>query len=244
MSDTPFKNFKFVVFSDAVLNRGVPLLIKCNFVILSVSVSLHFVVAVPRCSLYLIYKMSVSKEQKEYHMCKLRTHYKLIDKHNTGYISHEGFRQMAEKLKGFARMLQHEEKALAVDAAFLAVSDVLKLKEGVNYAIEDLVKSSCQTILSMSKKDARTITDNVHNAIFDVADANEDGFISLQEYKVYFHILGHDISDEEITQSFNAIDSNKDEKISREEFLEAAFDYFINVDESEVAKVFLGHLET
>jgi Ca2+-binding EF-hand superfamily protein len=38
-------------------------------------------------------------------MRKFRTHYKLIDKHNTGYISHEGFRQMTEKLKEFARML-------------------------------------------------------------------------------------------------------------------------------------------
>jgi hypothetical protein len=34
----------------------------------------------------------------------------------------------------------------------------------------------------MSKEDAKTITDNVHNAIFDVADANQDGSISLQEY--------------------------------------------------------------
>ena len=184
----------------------------------------------------------VSENLNDYHRCKLRTHYKLIDKYNTGFITNEGFTKMAEKLKGFARTLQHEDKARAIDEAFHAVPDVLKLKEGVNYAIEDLVKSSSETILSMGREELRKITDDVHNAIFDVADANQDGFISLQEYKVYFYILGHDIPDEEITQSFNAIDSNDDERISRDEFLDAAFDFFANVNESAVANVFLGHL--
>ena len=187
--------------------------------------------------------MNVSEEQKNYHERKLRTHFKLIDKHNTGFISQEGFKQMAEKLKGFARTLQHEDEAQAVDRAFYAVSRVLDLKEGETYAIEDVAKSSSDTLLSMDRKEAKIITDNVHNAIFDVADANQDGSISLQEYKVYFYILGHDISDEEITRSFNAIDSNSDERISREEFLEAAYDFFLGVNQSEIANVFLGHLE-
>lgn len=173
-------------------------------------------------------------------MRKLRTHYKLIDKQNTGCVSHESFSKMAEKLKGLARILQHDEKARAIDAAFKAVSDILKLKEEVDYAIEDLVKSSSLTLLSLSEKEARSITDNVHNAIFDVIDANEDGFVSLQEYKVYYYVLGHDISDDEITDFFDVIDSNKDKRISREEFLNAAYDFFFNVDESEVANAFLG----
>ena len=187
--------------------------------------------------------MSVSEEQKNYHKRKLKAHYKLIDKHSTGFIPHEGFKQMAEKLKEFARMLQHEEEAQAVDKAFQAVSRVLDLKEGETYAIEDVVKSSSDTLLSMDRKEAKVITDNVHNAIFDVADANQDGFISLEEYKVYYCILGHDISDEEMTESFNAIDSNNDERISREEFLEAAFDFFFGVNQSKISTVFLGHLE-
>ena len=187
--------------------------------------------------------MNVSEEQKNYHKRKLRAHFKLIDHHNTGLISQEGFKQMAEKLKGYARMLQHEEEAQAVDKAFYAVSRVLNLKEGETYAIEDVVKSSSDTLLSMDRKEAKIVIDNVHNAIFDVADANQDGFISLQEYKVYFHILGHDISDEEITQSFDAIDGNNDERISREEFLEAAYDFFLGVNQSKIANVFLGHLE-
>ena len=119
----------------------------------------------------------------------------------------------------------------------------MDLNEGETYDIEDVVKSSSDTLLSMDRKEAKIITDNVHNAIFDVADANQDGFISLQEFKVYYRILGHDISDEEMTESFNAIDSNSDERISREEFLEAAFDFFFGVDQSKISNVFLGHLE-
>ena len=187
--------------------------------------------------------MNFNQVQKNYHKRKLRAHYKLIDRHDAGFITSEGFKQMGEKLKAFARMLQHDEEAQAIDKAFLAVVHLLKLEEGVQYAIEDLVNSSSDTMLSMSQNEAKTLIDNIHNAIFDVADANQDGFISLQEYKVYFYILGHDISDEEITQSFNAIDSNNDGRISREEFLEAAFDFFFGADESEVAKVFLGRIQ-
>lgn len=55
-----------------------------------------------------------------------------------------------------------------------------------------------------------------------------------------YYVLGHDISDDEITDSFDVIDSNKDKRISREEFLNAAYDFFFNVDESEVANAFLG----
>ncbi|XP_028394869.1 luciferin-binding protein-like [Dendronephthya gigantea] len=148
---------------------------------------------------------------------------------------------MAEKLKGLAHMSQREQND-AVDMAFQTVARILKLEEGTSYPIQDLVKASSEMMLSMSKEEAKTVTNNVHNAIFDVVDADGDAFISLQEYKMYFYVLGHDISDEEIVKSFNTLDSNKDERISRQDFLDAAFDFFFNVDESEVANAFLGHL--
>ena len=184
----------------------------------------------------------INAKQKEYHMRKLMAHFKLLDRDNTGCLTRRNFIEMAEKLKGLAQMSQREQNVQAVDMAFQGVSNVLKLEEGVSYPIQDLVKASSETLLSMSKAEARTVTDKVHNAIFDAVDANGDAFISLQEYKMYFYVLGHDISDEEIAKSFYAMDSNKDEKISRQEFLEAAFDFFFNVDESEVANVFLGYL--
>ena len=39
------------------------------------------------------------------------------------------------------------------------------------------------------------------------------------EFKVYFQIIAPDISEDEVTHSFNVIDSNKDDEISCEELL-------------------------
>jgi Ca2+-binding EF-hand superfamily protein len=60
-----------------------------------------------------------------------------------------------------------------------------------------------------------------HDPIFDALELNKDGHISnsLDEFKVYFQIIAPDISEDEVTHSFNVIDSNKDDEISCEELL-------------------------
>jgi hypothetical protein len=60
-----------------------------------------------------------------------------------------------------------------------------------------------------------------HDPIFDALELNKDGHISnsLDEFKVYFQIIAPDISEDEVTHSFNVIDSNKDGEISCEELL-------------------------
>jgi Ca2+-binding EF-hand superfamily protein len=78
--------------------------------------------------------------------------------------------------------------------------------------------------------------------LFDALDLNKDGHISLEEFKVYFQIIGPDISEAEMTHSFNTIDENKNGEISREEFLAAAFDFIFGVEETEVSKAYFGHL--
>ena len=49
-------------------------------------------------------------------------------------------------------------------------------------------------------------------------------------------------SEEEIIHSFSTIDANKDGEISREEFLAAAEDFLLGVEETELSKVFFGKL--
>ena len=60
--------------------------------------------------------------------------------------------------------------------------------------------------------------------------------------KNYFKITAPGVSKAKIIYSFNTVDTNEDGVISREEFMAAAEDYFCGVEETEVSKVFLGHL--
>jgi Ca2+-binding EF-hand superfamily protein len=55
-------------------------------------------------------------------------------------------------------------------------------------------------------------------------------------------VLAPDTSDADKVLSFNLIDVNHDGKLSREEFLEATFEYLHGVQETELSKVFYGPL--
>ena len=109
--------------------------------------------------------------------------------------------------------------------------------------MDELAQKASEVMLSMSADERKGMLFSVHETLFDVTDLNKDGHISLDEFKVHFHILGINISDSEVVHSFNTIDTDKNGKISREEFLAAADDFYNGVDETEVSRVFLGYLE-
>jgi hypothetical protein len=73
-------------------------------------------------------------------------------------------------------------------------------------------------------------------------DLNSDGHISREEFKWYFQTLAPDLSEADVTHSFDVIDSDKNGEISREEFFAAAFDFYYGVEETEISKVFFGPL--
>ncbi|XP_013408451.1 sarcoplasmic calcium-binding protein-like [Lingula anatina] len=101
------------------------------------------------------------------------------------------------------------------------------------------------TIDEMVRSHARTFTDthfseslkNVLEVCFDGVDANNDGFVTLDEYTNFLACYGiHPLS---VTPSFQAIDTNKDGVISREEFINAGKEFF-QVTTDTPAKLFMG----
>ena len=60
---------------------------------------------------------------------------------------------------------------------------------------------------------------------------------------MHFRVLVVNVSDEEVVHTFNTIDTDKNGEISREEFMAASDDFYNGVEEIEVSRIFLGHLE-
>jgi len=97
---------------------------------------------------------------------------------------------------------------------------------------EGLIKSGKPAILK--------VADTLCNLVFDMMDLNDDGTISLNEFTVYYQVLGLDAKMAAL--AFAAIDTNNDNVLSRAEFLAASADFFASEDEKSPYKLFWGPL--
>ena len=164
-----------------------------------------------------------------------------MDINKDGYISREDFELMGKKVAELSGMTG--EQAEASKQQFLKVADMINLKPGVKTPLEEAAKRANESLLiSMTARERNALISDTHDLLFDAIDTNNDGHISVSEFRVYLNIIGPEIAEDEIIHSFNIIDTDKNGEISREEFLAAANDFLQGVEETEVSKVFFGPL--
>lgn len=80
------------------------------------------------------------------------------------------------------------------------------------------------------------ITFKMADALFDVADTNHDGFITLDEYEKVLNASHFDAGTTKIV--FDTIDKNHNGKISRKELKDYNFDFWYSPDGAESAGMF------
>ena len=184
--------------------------------------------------------MSFTKEQKAYHLRKMRTRMTRLDVNKDGHISYEDYKLMGKKLAEYSGITG--EQAEAITKEFLKVADAFNMKPGVKIPLEEAAKKASESLLSMSSEERKVLLNDTHNMLFDAIDTNKDGHISVKEFEVYFKLLAPGISEAEVAHSFDSIDTDKNGEISREEFMAAAEDFLHGVEETELSKAFFGHL--
>ena len=185
--------------------------------------------------------MSYTEKQKTYYLRKARTAVKRFDINKDGYFSGEDFELMAERMIEYGK--PPKEQAEFVHKGFMKFVGLFGLKPGEKVPLEEMAQRIHKAVLAIPIAEHKTILHDVHEPLFDIIDLNKDGHISLEEFKVYFHVAGADLTDEETVHSFSTIDADKNGEISRDEFLVAADDFYAGFDETELSKVFLGRLE-
>ena len=77
--------------------------------------------------------------------------------------------------------------------------------------------------------------------MFDFFDHNRDGFITKNEYRIFFEIFGAD--PDYCDKSFSQLDKNGDNKISRYEILAAIEDFLISEDPVAAGNWIFGNWE-
>ncbi len=185
--------------------------------------------------------MNPTNSQIAFRLRKIKTTFTRMDVDKDGYMTRKDFELIAKRMNELSNAT--DEQADACLKAFMRVADAFGYTTAeVKISREEAIKNGNEVMLTQPWEEQRTMCDNFHNAVFDAIDLNQDGHISLDEYNLYLQALAPDISEEDRVKSFNLIDVNHDHEISRDEFLDASFEYFHGIEENELSKIFMGPL--
>ena len=165
-----------------------------------------------------------------------------LDANKDGFISREDYELMTTKLQEYRQL--DAEQTKQTHEAFMYLADILGLKPGVKIPLEEAAKNANREYLDLttSADKKSTLLEKSQNLIFDVLDLDRSGSISVNEFKVYFHIMAPNVSEAEVIKTFNQIDENQNGEITREEFLKAAIDFYHGFEETSVYSAFFGRL--
>jgi len=167
---------------------------------------------------------------------KMKTYFQRIDFDKDGSITRKDF-------EGMGTRFVEKEKADAATGEIIktkicAVWDSYLSKvggDGINQDafIEAMKKQVADPNLKETLKGPLPL-------FFQAVDANQDGFISSDEYGIFFDIIGLDPN--MAPASFQAIDTNNDGLLSQDEFIEAGTAFFLEDDAASPTKLFWGPL--
>ncbi|CAB4045099.1 EF-hand domain-containing, partial [Paramuricea clavata] len=156
--------------------------------------------------------MNVTEPQKAYHLSKMRTRVYRRDKDNDGFISCEDFQSIATNLVETGKGIT-KEKTEEIFSACSEMADLHGLKPGVKLTLEEAAVTLSDRFLSPAIGEKLS---GHPGKVFDCFDTNGNGRISIEEFRVDFKVLGLNATDEEIKHSFDTIDSDSKDEISRE----------------------------
>lgn len=175
--------------------------------------------------------------RSDFWLRKMRTVHHRLDVDKDGLISYNDFLLFSERFKSLGHLdeghakeftsiikLTWEEQWGEIDPYnFVTVEQYL---EDMNHVLNDK---------SLKKKAHRWLP-----YLFKAVDKDQSGFISVNEFKLYFQCLGLD--NEAAAVAFAVIDTNGDGKLSLKEFVKLGKEFFFTEDEKKVSKMFWGPL--
>ena len=185
--------------------------------------------------------MSITEKQEAYHLRKMRSYMTRMDINKDGFLSREDYELMAKQLAEYGGLT--EKQADSAFSGFMEVADSFNLVPGFKLPLQEAIQRSSKSLLSLPPEQRKDkVHDGVLGKMFDIIDTSKEGYLSLDEIKAFYKVIAPEMAEAEVLHVFEAVDTGKDGKINREEFITGAEDFLFGVKETELSKIFFGPL--
>ncbi|MBR8834917.1 MAG: EF-hand domain-containing protein [Stigonema ocellatum SAG 48.90 = DSM 106950] len=157
----------------------------------------------------------------------------VYDLDRSGFVEHADLERCASNLAKLRNWQPDSPDFLDLQAKFSAIWTNFWQPADINgdgkVSLEEYLKVADNSITNFSDS---TVLQDTHtakaNVIFDVLDANNNGQISLSEYKQFCVAVG--LTEKDAETAFAHLNHNADGYISRDEYLQSSKEFHISED--------------
>ena len=168
---------------------------------------------------------------------KFRRLAEVRDADKDGYISQADFMLVVERCKKLSISTpRYIEKFTQYRQTFCESFDLVD--ESVKFTYSEFENKWCVGAKKLVEQGTAT---NMLVSMFHILDTDEDGFISFEERTAHHQVVGIDTA--HARASFDAIDSNHDQKISEDEFVKYHMEFFLSTENKLKSAILFGPLE-
>ena len=174
-------------------------------------------------------------KSNDFWMKKIHRCLETMDTNKDGYISRADFEVMVQRYKDLGAPESHLERLKVNNEKLIyawKVSD-----PSVKVTIEEAADTYSDFLESAENREQNN---KMFDLWFDQVDINADGWISFDEWEKHCKALK--INLEDASASFEAMDTNKDGKISKEEFISYHTEYFCTTEDKLRSSILYGPL--
>ena len=169
----------------------------------------------------------------EFWQKKLRLAVNALDTNNDNYISRVDFDMIISRYKEAGASPEHVRKHQESFEKLFAIWGMSD--ENVRLTIPEF-----EVMFRENLEKSFAHADELYSEWFSQVDLNDNGVISLNEWKVHSSALG--ISEDDAEKSYRAMDTNKDGVISMEEFIEYHKEFFFSAEDKLHSSILYGQL--
>ena len=154
-----------------------------------------------------------------------------LDTNKDGFLSLEDWQLWADNIEKEVKPAAHLMKALrAQTKEYCAAMGIVRGTKATKNEFLKGIAAMAVTEKAKKERGEETALHKLNNAFYDIVDANHDGCVTLDEWKIILRACNFDVSAAD--ETFKVIDKNKNGKIERNELSDAEFNFWYTLDDA------------